>query len=157
MTISYLQAIYQIIETGHWITDQISKELREFDSTEPQYNVLRILSDQQGKPITVREIQDQMVQRSSNVTRIIDRLLAKGLVDRKECSANRRKMDITLTKKGKQFLTKLDRKVMSFHTPMSDNLSDSELQQLRTLILKLKERNNEKDLRHRRKQQQEIH
>ncbi len=151
MTRDYLQAVHQIIETGHWITDQVSKELREFDSTEPQYNVLRILSERNNKPTTVCEIQNQMVQRSSNVTRIIDRLLSKGLVERKECPANRRKMDITLTKEGKQFLTKLDRKVMTFHSPMSNKLSDQELKQLRNLILKLKGNNNEKDISHRRK------
>ena len=138
MTDIYYKTIFQIIRTGHWITDQVSLELKEFDMTEPQFNVLRILRGRKGEPITVQEIQDQMVQRTSNVTRIIDRLLAKELVDRRECRSNRRKMDITITEKGKSFLLQLDEKVHALHQPMSGNLTENELEQLHELIKKLK-------------------
>ncbi len=134
----YYPAIFAIIKTGHWITDQVSIELKEFDTTEPQFNVLRILKGRKGEPITVAEIQEQMVQRTSNVTRIIDRLLIKGFVNRKECSTNRRKMDITLTETGAAFLEKLNEKVAQMHEPMTDNLTDEELKTLTELITKLK-------------------
>ncbi len=134
----YFQAIYQIITTGHWITDQVSKELKVFGMTEPQFNVLRILKGARGKPITVQEIQKNMVQRSSNVTRIIDKLLTKGYVERKECPTNRRKMDITITPLGLEMLKKLDIKVHAFHEPLMDNLTEAELEQLKSLIIKLK-------------------
>ncbi len=138
MNRKYYKAIHQIIQTGHWVTDQISLELKEFDITEPQFNVLRILQGRKGEPITVLEIQERMVQRTSNVTRIIDKLLAKDLVDRKECPSNRRKMDITITDKGVKFLSVLDKKVQVFHKPMIDNLTAEELEQLDDLIRKLK-------------------
>ncbi len=134
----YYQTIHELICTGHWITDQISLELKEFDVSEPQYNVLRILKGRAGKPITVQEIQDTMVQRTSNVTRILDKLLKKDLVDRRECPTNRRKMDITLTPAGKAFLEKLDRKVAAFHRPMTQNLTDEEIGTLKHLIHKLR-------------------
>ena len=134
----YFQSIFKIIKTGHWITDQVSQELKEFDTTEPQYNVLRILRGKKGEPITVLEIQEEMVQRTSNVTRIIDKLLTKKLVERKECPTNRRKMDITITKKGHDFLTILDKKVAEFHEPMKHNLTEDELEHLIELIEKLK-------------------
>lgn len=134
----FYQAIHQIIRTGHWITDQVSIELKEYDITEPQFNVLRILRGRKEAPITVQEIQEKMVQRTSNVTRIIDKLMVKKLVDRKECPSNRRKMDITITQKGKEFLKTLDKKVQAFHAPMKGNLSDEELNQLKSLIIKLK-------------------
>ena len=86
----YFQAIFQIIRTGHWITDQVSRELKEFGITEPQYNVLRILRGAKGEPLTVQRILKSMVQRSSNITRIVDKLLAKGYVNRQECPSNRR-------------------------------------------------------------------
>jgi len=135
---NYIKAIYEIIRTGHWMTDQVSIELKEFDISEPQFNVLRILKRRKGVPITVQEIQDKMVQRTSNVTRIIDKLLSKKLVERKECPSNRRKMDITITVEGIDFLKKLDQKVAAFHKPMVNNLSDEELTLLTTLIRKLK-------------------
>ncbi|MEQ9402423.1 MAG: MarR family transcriptional regulator [Cyclobacteriaceae bacterium] len=138
MNQDYLGAIDQIIRTGHWITDQVSAELKEFDISEPQYNVLRVLKVRSGEPITVQKIQDKMVQRTSNVTRIIDKLLDKGLVNRKECPSNRRKMDITITAMGEELLSQLNAKVIDFHQPMSKNLSTEEAQQLKSLIIKLK-------------------
>ncbi|WP_462249293.1 MarR family winged helix-turn-helix transcriptional regulator [Ekhidna sp.] len=135
---NYLKAILEVIKTGHWITDQVSIELKEFDITEPQFNVLRILNGRNGKPVTVQEIQSQMVQRSSNVTRIIDKLLDKQFVERKECPSNRRKMDITITQSGVDHLKILDQKLSKFHSSMKNNLSNTELEQLTELIKKLK-------------------
>ncbi|HAA10924.1 MAG TPA: MarR family transcriptional regulator [Cytophagales bacterium] len=133
----YYQTVHEIIKTGHWITDQVGIQLKEYDTTEPQYNVLRILHEQAGTPISVQDIQQQMVQRSSNVTRIIDKLLAKALVHRQECATNRRKMDITITEAGEQLLQKLDKKVYELHAPMQGNLTPAEIQQLKQLINKL--------------------
>ena len=69
MNKDYLRTIHQIITTGHWITDRVGQELKEFDITEPQYNVLLVLNAARPNPVTVQEILDNMVQRSSNVTR----------------------------------------------------------------------------------------
>jgi DNA-binding MarR family transcriptional regulator len=140
---TYYQTIYQIICTGHWITDRVNQELKELGTTEPQYNVLRTLKAANGKPITVQQILDKMVQRSSNVTRIVDKLISKGLVERKECPTNRRKMDITITKQGLSFLQKLDKKVDAFNQPLMENLNETELKTLKKLILKLKSNHNE--------------
>lgn len=133
----YFRTIHRIIRTGHWITDQVSKSLKDYGITEPQYNVLRTLSAANDKPLTVQEIQAKMVQRSSNVTRIIDKLLNKELVSRQECATNRRKMDISITALGKKELKRLDKVVKQFHQPMQDNLSEDELKQLFHLLNKL--------------------
>lgn len=135
---NYFHTIHQIICTGHWITDQVSQELKEFGMTEPQYNVLRTLKEAKGGPLTVQELLERMVQRSSNITRIVDKLIAKGFVERKECPTNRRKMDITLTKAGNQFLKKLDKKVVGFHKPLMEKLTEKELNTLNNLISKLR-------------------
>ena len=132
----YFQAVYQIIKAGHAITHQVSQELKPFDITEPQFNVLRILRGRKGEPATVQEIQKGMIQRSSNVTRIIDKLEKKSLVERYECPHNRRKMDIIITDQGKQFLVKLDKVVKRMHAPMLKNLSPDEAQQLSDLLKK---------------------
>jgi DNA-binding MarR family transcriptional regulator len=137
MNKSYFTAIHQIITTGHWLTDQISKELRVFSITEPQYNVLKILESSEEVPCTIQKIQDHMVQQSSNVSRIIDKLLLKGYVDRQTCPSNRRKMDITLTDSGKAMLKKLDQIVLRFHQPMIEKLDKKELDTLNHLITKL--------------------
>ena len=143
MSKPFFQAIYQIIRTGHWITDRVNQELKADGFTEPQYNVLRILNGAKGNPLAVQTIQERMVQRSSNVTRIIDKLLAKECVVRRECPSNRRKMDITLTDTGKKLLKQLDAKVYALHKPMMDRLNEEELEQLKGLIIKLITTNDE--------------
>jgi len=140
MSKKFYQAVHQIITTGHWITDRISAELKVYDMTEPQFNVLRILRGAKGNPLTVQEILEQMVQRSSNITRIVDRLIGKGMVERKECATNRRKMDVSITEKGLTQLKKLDQKVAQFYAPMTENLNDAELESLVELIKKLQQR-----------------
>lgn len=135
----YFQAIHEIIKLGHHITDAVSRELKEYDISEPQYNVLKILKGANA-PITVQTIQEQMVQKSSNVTRLIDKLVVKKLVIRQECSSNRRKMDISITKNGEEFLRKLDRVVVQFHEPMKQRLGQTELVTLKELIEKLKDK-----------------
>ncbi len=134
----YYEAMYEIIKAGHWITDSVSKELKEFDIYEPQYNVLRILRGAKGKPVSVNAILENMVQRSSNVTRIVDKLHAKGLVERTLCVDDRRKMDIIITKEGIDLLKKLDKKIHDFHKPMMNNLSSKEAETLKQLIQKIK-------------------
>lgn len=134
----YFQTIHEIITTGHWITDEVTKALKEFGITEPQYNVLRILRGAKGKPVTVGSILDKMVQRNSNITRIVDKLVAKNLAIRTECPTNRRKMDIVITQAGKNILKQLDKKVQAFHAPYFKKLNSKELSTLNKLIQKLK-------------------
>ena len=138
MSKEYFKTIHKIITTGHWITDEVTKVLKGYGITEPQYNVLRILKTADGKPVTVGTILDGMVQRSSNITRIVDKLVAKELVERQECPTNRRKMDIVITSKGLKLLKQLDEKVDAFHEPYFNRLSLEELATLKNLIHKLK-------------------
>ena len=135
---NYFETVYEIIRTGHWITDSITKELKEFGIYEPQYNVLRILRGAKGKPISVNTILEHMVQRSSNVTRIVDKLEVKGLVERTLSVEDRRKMDIIITQNGIELLKKLNKRVAEFHKPMINNLSTKETDTLKQLIKKLK-------------------
>lgn len=131
-------AVYQLIKTGHWITESVSKELKEFDIYEPQFNVLRILQGSKGTPISVNAILERMIQPSSNVTRIVDKLEAKGLVERTLCGSDRRKMDIIITKEGSKLLLKLNKKVADFHEPVMKNLTNEEFKTLELLIKKFK-------------------
>jgi MarR family transcriptional regulator, 2-MHQ and catechol-resistance regulon repressor len=138
MNKTYFNTILKLITSGHRITDMVNKAMINYGLTEPQYNVLRILYQAGNEPLTVQQVQSGMVQPGSNVTRIVDKLLAKGLVNRTECPTNRRKMDLSLTDKGKDLLKKLDQKVLEIHHPMMSKLTDEEFQQLGSLIDKLK-------------------
>jgi len=137
----YLNTVFELIRTGHWLTDSVSRELKEYDIYEPQFNVLRILKGAKGIPISVNTILERMLQRSSNVTRIVDKLESKGLVERTLCPNDRRKMDIILTNKGDELLTVLNKKVKAFHQQMENNLNQKELETLQLLIIKFKGEN----------------
>jgi len=138
MNKAYFETTLELIRTGHWLTDSISRELKDYGIYEPQFNVLRILKGAKGKPLSVNTILDRMIQKSSNVTRIIDKLEAKKLVERTLCIKDRRKMDILITEKGSELLKLLNKKVAQFHETMEHNLSLKELETLQTLIIKLK-------------------
>ena len=94
------RAMLNIFHTGNTLRNRINDCLKSFELTDPQYNVLRILRGQRGKPMNLFEVGDRMVHRESNVSRIVDKLEAKGLVQRKEDPANRRRVDITITEAG---------------------------------------------------------
>ncbi len=138
MNKEFSKAILAIIRTGHWLTDSVSRELKEYNISEPQFNVLRILRGAKGQPISVNTILEKMIQRSSNVTRIVDKLTQRGLVERTLCSTDRRKMDIIITSEGLELLKKLDIRVQELQKPMANNLSSEEAETLRNLIYKLK-------------------
>ena len=134
---TYFETILKILVTGSKVVDQVNQTLKPFDISEPQFNVLRILRGQKGKPITVFEIQRRMIQRSSNVTRLLDKLLAKKLVSRSICEQNRRKMDIAITSKGLKLLKELDKAVGKLHKPYKNRLTDKEAEQLKLLLDKI--------------------
>lgn len=134
MNENYLKVITTVIQKGHWLTDNVSAELKEYEISEPQFNVLRILRGAKGEPLTVQEISNRMLKRSSNITRLIDKLLKRNLVVRKECETNRRKMDIIITSEGLQLLKKLDKKLEHFHKQFETDLSDRDLKKLSGLL-----------------------
>jgi DNA-binding MarR family transcriptional regulator len=130
---------------GHRVTDEISTRLKVFGATEPQCNVLRIFRGAKNKPLSVLEISERMVQRSSNVTRIIDKLVAQNRVVRQECAENRRKMDIVITEEGLAYLKKLDMVVEEYHEGLNGRLNAEEYRQLTTLLNKLFSDENTED------------
>ncbi len=122
----YMRAYINIMYTGVWLQHNVSQVLKPFDITEPQYNVLRILRGQQGKPMNLYEIQGRMIQKMSNVSRLIDKLLAKGLVERKECEDNRRRVDIAILQKGLDLLEDVEAPLTEMLENVSKNLSEEE-------------------------------
>jgi DNA-binding MarR family transcriptional regulator len=89
-----------ILYTAWWLKTVMSKELKEFGLTHEQYNVLRILKGKYPEQICVRDIACRMIEKSSNVPRIIDRLELKKLVKRSTSSIDKRETVITLTQGG---------------------------------------------------------
>ena len=104
----YEKLIVNLIYTNSWLSEQQQNTFKPFGITAPQYNVLRILRGQYPEPCTVNTIIDRMLDRMSNASRIVDRLEAKGLVERKVCKTDRRAKDVVITEQGLQLLTEVN-------------------------------------------------
>ena len=118
------------------ITESFNEILKPYDLSGEQYNVLRILRGQKGKPANMSVIQDRMLAKTSNTTRLVDKLLLKELVTRKVCPENRRKIEVLITQKGLDLLVELDPKVITHEQFFSNNLSAEEIVQLNQLLEK---------------------
>jgi len=93
-----------LIFTSNWLYDQHSRFFKKFGITPQQYNVLRILNGQYPKPASVGMVLERMLDKSSNITRLVDKLASKNLVSRCENKENRRMQDLTITETGIEFL-----------------------------------------------------
>ena len=124
--------------TKNFIADKFNEILKPFDISMEQYNVLRILRGQKGKPINMQDIQDRMVTKNSNTTRLIDKLLLKEMVERNICPANRRKIEISIVQKGLDVLTELDPLIENYENDITKNLSETELEELNNLLEKIR-------------------
>lgn len=130
------KVILNIIYTQHVIGDKFSEILKPYDLSSEQYNVMRILRGQKGSPANMCIIQERMLAKNSNTTRLIDKLLLKDFVTREVCPNNRRKIEVLITQKGLDILTELDPKVIEHEEMLAKNLSPEELVQLNNLLEK---------------------
>ena len=130
------KVILNIMYTQNVVSDKFSEILKPYDLSGEQYNVLRILRGQKGCPANMCVIQERMIAKNSNTTRLIDKLLLKDFVTRKVCPENRRKIEVLITQKGLAVLTELDPKVTEHEQFFAANLSSAELEQLNTLLEK---------------------
>jgi DNA-binding MarR family transcriptional regulator len=128
--------ILNIMYTQNVISDKFSEIMRPFDLSSEQYNVLRILRGQKGCPANMCIIQERMLAKNSNTTRLIDKLLLKNFVTREVCPDNRRKIEVLITQKGLNVLNELDPLVLEHEQLFAKNLTQSELEQLNTLLEK---------------------
>ena len=128
--------ILNILYTHHMIAENFNDVLKPYDISSEQYNVLRILRGQKGNPANMSLIQDRMLAKTSNTTRLVDKLLIKDFVTRKVCSENRRKIEVLITKKGLDVLKELDPKVINHENSLSNKLTADEIIQLNHLLEK---------------------
>ena len=96
-----------IMYTANWLNEKIASILSQEDITQQQYNILRILRGA-DKPLSTLQIRARMLDKMSDTSRIVDRLVAKELVEKNTCPTDKRLVDVTLTKKGFAILEKLD-------------------------------------------------
>ncbi|MEO6686841.1 MAG: MarR family transcriptional regulator [Dyadobacter sp.] len=115
----YQRMALNLVYTSNWMQYQQMEIFRNFDITSQQFNVLRILRGQYPNPIKVSDIADRMLDKNSNTSRLIDKLLLKKLVDRKSCPNDRRAVDVIITGEGLSLLKEIDPEIEKW----DDNVS----------------------------------
>jgi DNA-binding MarR family transcriptional regulator len=96
-----------LLYTANWLNERIGRVLTTEDITQQQYNILRILRGSEV-PLSTLQIRERMLDKMSDTSRIVDRLIVKELVQKSACKADKRLVDITLTQKGLALVQKLD-------------------------------------------------
>lgn len=130
--------ILNLLVTANTVDEQITDLLKTYELTAPQFNVLRILRGQNGKPANLSTIQDRMVNRMSNTTRLVDKLIKKNLAERIICKENRRKVEISIKQEGLNLLKKIDPEISKLENQITSNIDDKELELLNTILNKLR-------------------
>lgn len=131
------KAAVNIIFSASWLNERIKQFFQAEDITSQQYNILRILRGS-NKPMSTLQIRERMLDKMSDTSRIVERLLKKGLVEKKVCSADKRLVDVVLAKKGAALLEKLDKKNSQLDSIIF-GLSPEEAQALNRLLDKMRE------------------
>lgn len=133
----YQKLVVNILFTNNWMNSDHMNILKPFDLTAQQYNVLRILRGQYPNPITVNGIIERMLDKMSNASRLVDKLLSKELASRCDNKDDRRACDVRITQKGLDVLKEIDVLQENWETSFS-SLTPEEAENLSTLLDKLR-------------------
>jgi DNA-binding MarR family transcriptional regulator len=131
------KSMINLIYTYHWVVERIKNLMSAEDITLQQYNILRILRGSFPTPLSTLQIRERMLDKMSDTSRIVDRLVVKGLVQKTTSKTDKRLVDVMITDEGKDLLSKLD-----MHNDELDNiltsLSDHEMNTLNNLLDKIR-------------------
>jgi DNA-binding MarR family transcriptional regulator len=131
------KATVNIIFSANWLNEKIKGFLDTEDITSQQYNILRILKGS-NRPMSTLQIRERMLDKMSDTSRIVERLLKKGLVEKKVCPSDKRLVDVIISKKGISLLEKLDKKNDALDNILQ-GLSEEETQMMNTLLDKMRD------------------
>jgi MarR family 2-MHQ and catechol resistance regulon transcriptional repressor len=134
---SHQKAAVNLLYTGGWLRDKMKLIFDREDITAQQFNILRILRGSFPNPLSTLQIRERMLEKMSDTSRLVDRLLAKGLVKKVVCKTDRRLVDILITEKGKKLLHRLDQLDNDMDAILK-NISEKEAAQLSDLLDKLR-------------------
>ncbi len=133
---NFQKGAVNIIYTYHWLSEQMKAIFSKQDITSQQFNILRILRGA-NKPLSTLQIRQRMLDKMSDTSRIVDRLVIKGMVTKNISPADKRMVDVTITHKGQEVLHEIDK----YESQMDDimkNLSEKEAETLNFLLDKLR-------------------
>ncbi|MBG9375317.1 MarR family transcriptional regulator [Panacibacter sp. DH6] len=133
----HLKVMVNLLYSHSWLEEKIKCFLKKQDVTMQQYNILRILRGAKH-PLSTMQIRERMLDRMSDTSRIIDRMITKGIVEKKLNDADKRLVDITITQKGLAILSALDELNTELDNIVGNNISCDEAKMLNDLLDKMR-------------------
>lgn len=133
----YSKAVVNLLYTNAWLNQKHVGLFKPFGLTTPQFNILRILRGQHPNASTVNLLIDRMLDKSSNASRIVDKLEEKGLVVRKQCKNDRRAVDVYISQEGLDLLAELDVRMSEWEN-QTKRLSEEESRLLNEILDKIR-------------------
>jgi len=125
-----------LMYTSKWLESKMKAYFKSFDVTSQQYNIMRILAGAK-KPVSTRFIKERLIDKNSDVSRIVDRMEKKRLILKTVCSEDRRLVDVALDTSGIKLLDQINQKI-DFIGSLLSQLNKQEVQQLNTLLDKIR-------------------
>ena len=135
---AHQKAAINLIYTLSWMRDKTRCIFDAEDITSQQFNILRILRGSFPQPLSTLQIRERMLEKMSDTSRIVDRLISKGLVRKVTCKTDRRLVDVVITDKGKKLLERLDEKQDAIDGVLG-NLSEKDANILSDLLDKIRD------------------
>ncbi len=132
------KVVVNLLFTYGLVNGKLNEILKPYDVSIQQFNVLRILRGQSGCPVTLATIQERMINKMSNTTRLVDKLIKKEYVTKSKNEHNKRKIDIIITQQGLDFLNKIDGLVETAERESTKPLTPNEQHELIRLLGKLR-------------------
>jgi MarR family 2-MHQ and catechol resistance regulon transcriptional repressor len=125
--------------TYNWFKEEQKNFFKPYDITSQQFNVLRILRGNYPNPYTTSQVRERMLDKMSDASRIVDRLVKKGLVERSVTKSDKRLVDVVIAKKGMELLDKIDAPLEKFMERTFNSLSKSDKNQFIAMLEKIRD------------------
>ncbi len=134
----YVKAHVNILFTSSWLSYQSLTELKAFGISGHQFNILRILRGMYPKPGSIKELTERMIDKTSNASRLVDKLITKNLVQKAKCSEDSRRAEVVITEVGLVLLENATQKMNALADNLSQSLSNEEVMKLNELLDKMR-------------------
>ena len=135
----YLKAHLNILFSASWMNQLVNQTLKPHNISWQQYNILRILKGKKNKPATVKELTEKMIDRMSNASRLVEKLSKKGLIERVINESDRRRANVSITKKGLSLLSEISEVMEQKMTESMMGLNVEEVKTLNRLLDKMRD------------------
>jgi MarR family transcriptional repressor of mepA len=135
----YHKLLVNINYTSRFLLFHLQQKLEEFGITYQQFNILKILQIASPAVLSMSKVKEELMDRNSDLTRLVDRLIEKKLTVREQDKINRRKINLKLTEDGFKLLEAVDGQLREFEALLTD-LSEKEVITMNKLLTKLREK-----------------